>query len=121
MYEFPTTYDCGTGGSITVYLFVVYFNASLAKQSFLLTTGSSYHIDGNTEYYPYSYLNPVGTICYGKANATGGCSSSAQNVQRYTGPTWADWPSTETFFTNQQGYNRTTITANSQFKVTSTY
>lgn len=116
-----STYDCGSGGVTTLYRGDSYLAGSLAISRWFLTYGSQYRADANTEYYPYSWLNPVSRVCFGSAGASSSCVTSSNTVDRLSGATWSNWGSTGTTTLSGNGYNRNNQTTNYRFNVTSTY
>lgn len=125
-YEIETSmpdasYDCGSGGATYVYRSDTYLAGSLAISRWLLTYGSQYRADANTEYRPYDWMNPVGRVCFGSAGASSSCIYSSYTVDRLQSATWSNWGSSGTTIVQGNGYNRNNQTTNFRFNVTSTY
>jgi len=117
-----SSYDCGSGGAVTVYDFKTFFNNQLAVTGWLLTLhGHNCRVDANTEFYPFSWLESAGTICYGQAGPFGGCNQNTANTVQRAYIFWSNWDSSDTSVLSQTGYKRTNIQTNFRFKVTSTY
>jgi hypothetical protein len=115
------SYDCGSGGTTFVYGIQSYFNGQLGATGWLSTYGSDKTPTAITEYYPYSYLNPVGRVCYGSGAPTQSCQNSSYPVKRLQSATWYSWDSSDTAPVSTFGYQRNVQTANWRFNVTSPY
>lgn len=114
------SYDCGSGGATTVWMARTFFNGQLAATGWILTYGSQLRSDVNTEYVPYTWLNPVGRVCFGSSSPGTTCNTSATAVQRLVSATWSNWDSTQTNkLLGSYGLTRNDQTDNTRFNVTS--
>ena len=120
-YQLDGSYDCGSNGQVTVYMTRTFFNGQVGTTGWILTYGSQLRADANTEYYPVTYLNPVGRVCFGSGAPTNSCTNSALYVQRLVSATWSNWSSSDTSLKNGFGYQRNNQLTNTRFNVTSIY
>jgi len=121
VYQLEGSYDCGSGGSVFVYLVRTFFNGQLAATGWLSTFGSAYRADANVEYLPYDWLNPVGRVCFGNGSPATSCNSNSFTVDRLVSATWSTWGSSQTVLTGTGGYQRNNQQTNFRFNVTSAY
>lgn len=124
------TWDCGSGGQYTLHRSAAYTEFS----TFQLET-YTYYFSANAaakaelDAAPGGYWDPIGTqptnnaVCFGGLYSSNCSSSSSSQLQRRDGPSWFNWGSSSTYITvtAPASYNRTNVTSNYHFFVTSSY
>lgn len=133
VHQLDESYDCGSLGTVAVWGVHSWINGSLASTGWVLKYGSQFRADAMLEYYPYSWLSPVGAyavpgsgtehgwVCFGGTQPGNGCLASADRVKRLTSATWSDWGSSNTSILGSYGYYRSGQSTNYQFRAKGAY
>ena len=114
------SYDCGSGGTTWVWMVRTYFNSQLAATGWILTYGSQLRADVNAEYYPGTWLNPIGRVCFGSSSPSSSCNTAQTLIQRLVSATWSNWGSSGTTkLPGSYGLTRNEQAENTRINVTS--
>lgn len=117
------SYDCGSGGAVTVYrLYGWTLNSTYSTSAWVRTATA--RADANSELKMYQYFEPLGgTICYGGQLSGAACGDVGwRRLQlRSGGGSWTDWAVTTIPLSIGPGYSRTTLAPHYRFKAERIY
>lgn len=123
VYYTGESYDCGSGGAVTVYrLYGWTLNSTYSTSAWVRTATA--RADANSELKMYQYFEPLGgTICYGGQLSGAACGDVGwRRLQlRSGGGSWTDWAVTTIPLSTGPGYSRTTLAPHYRFKAEGIY
>ena len=114
------SYDCGSGGLVTVYK-VEGWSSNTSNYKSVWVRYANSRADANDELKMYSYFEPLGgTVCYGASLSAGSCVSST-NLELLT-TSWSNWiAGADSSDSRPSSYWHTTISSNYKFRVNGAY
>jgi len=122
LYYTGESYDCGSGGAVTVYRVLGWSNDSTNSKS-VWVRGAYSRADANDELKMYSYFEPLGgNVCFGTTLSGGSCTSSSSANLQLQVVSWSDWIASVTVVdTRPSSYWRTVINSNYRFRINGAY